>query len=174
MSGLGKVALTAALTAAVTLGTSELAAQDPTAAGSPITIELSAEGAGQVGSATLTPAGEQTQVAVEVAGAPADAALSAYLVSGACAESGDVIAELGTLESGSLTSEVPIDLATIASTAVAVEVRQEDTALACGESAGMEDAGAPPVDDPAPSDDPAPPSDDPTAPSDDPPVPPQR
>src|SRR5690606_21073071 len=70
---------------------------DAAAAGNQeITIELESAGAAAAsGEAVLEGAGEQTQVVIDVAGAPAEASLQGFLVSGRCGVSEEVIAELG-------------------------------------------------------------------------------
>jgi hypothetical protein len=177
MSGLGKAAAGAALTMAVVLGTTPIAAQQPTGDEPQITIDLNVEGVGQVGEAILTPAGEQTRVAIEVAGAPADAALQGFLLEGACAESGEVIAELGALQagadgSGALSSEVPIDIETITSASLSVEVRQADARVACGQYMAMgEVEAAPPAREPIPDPLSVPDQQDDVPPQDTPPLP---
>jgi hypothetical protein len=135
-----------------------------------ITIGLAASGAGAPagGEAVLRADGVNTVVEIELKEAPADAEMAGFLVQGKCADTGEVIARLGSVEvastgDGTLTAEVPIDLATLASADVAVEVRPADqpesSALACGEHTVADGAPVAPGagSAPAPADLPAPP-----------------
>lgn len=146
----------------VAIASAEADAQvaEPAAASPEVTIEL--EGAGLAatasGEAVMEASGEQTQVVIDLAGAPADGALQGFLVAGRCGESEDVIAELGALEAdedgkGTLRAVVPVDLETITSTPISVEVRQAQLAVACGEHLAMatevEAGPAPAADSPA-------------------------
>ncbi len=135
---------------ALGMGATRLAAQVPTPDEGQISIELTAEGAGRVGEATLTSAGEATQVSIEVAGAPTDGSVEGFLVAGTCTEPGEVMAELGAIEadaagSGTLSSEVPIDIETLASAPLAIELRQEGSRVACGQHMAMAEGGAAPL-----------------------------
>jgi hypothetical protein len=120
-------------------------------AGSQITIELDAAGPEQLdGQAVFMSTGDATQVTLEVTGAPANVELAGFLVAGACTGTGEVLARLGSLEvgatgEGELVAELPIDLETIASEPIAIEVRPVDDAgsraIACG-AHGTQDAPA--------------------------------
>jgi hypothetical protein len=173
---LGKAALGAALSLGLVAGgAASTAAQEVDAAGllgavePQVTIELNGEEAVQ-GEAVLRSVGEQTEVSIEVAGAPTDAELAGFLISGTCAEEGEVIAVLGALDvdaegNGQLNAALPVDLETITSAPVSVEVRPDaevPMTLACGEhTPAREDAPYPtpepePLPDPAPLPDPLP------------------
>jgi hypothetical protein len=84
-----------------------------------ITIELEAAGtAGVAGEAVLRSAGDQTRVSIEVTGARPDAELAGSLISGECADDGEVLATIGAIEvdedgNGRLTADLSIDLATL-------------------------------------------------------------
>jgi hypothetical protein len=107
-----------------------------------VTIELNAtaEGAPE-GHAMFAAAEAQTEVMVHLTGVATDVPLAAVLVSGTCTEDGEVIAELGAIEvdaagNGSLHAALPIDLETVTSAPISVEVRPETEmsrdAVACG------------------------------------------
>lgn len=121
-----------------------------------ITIALAAAGsaAPSGGEVVLTADGDNTVVAIQLKEAPAGTEMAGFLVLGSCADTGEVIARLGPVEvgttgEGTLRAELPIDLATLASTPVAVEVRAadqaEDSALACGEHGAADVAPSSPA-----------------------------
>ena len=116
-----------------------------------ITIDLSGTGgAALAGEAVLSAEEDRTDVAIELTGAPAGTSLVGVLVSGMCTEGGEVIAQLGSIDTnaegeGELSAELPIDLATIASAPVAVEVRgatPESNAIACGQHLAVSETDA--------------------------------
>jgi hypothetical protein len=112
------------------------------AAGPAMTIRLSPAEVGPLaGEARFEPAGEETRVSVRLRAAPVRGPLLAYLNFGACTDGGDSIAYLGELSrgergSGRLELSIPVDLATLASTAVSVRVYSGGEAptlvLGCG------------------------------------------
>jgi hypothetical protein len=141
-------------------GATQVVAQDVDGqllvAGSQITIELEAAGPEQLdGQAVFMSAGDATHVTLEITGAPANAELAGFLVAGACTGSGEVLARLGSMEvgatgEGELMAELPIELETIASEPIAIEVRPvddaESRAIACGAHGSQEAPAAAPAD----------------------------
>jgi hypothetical protein len=72
-----------------------------------VTVELAEQNdSGQSGTATLTPAGEQTTVTLELSNPPGDPQ-PAHIHSGTCEELGEVVYPLENLEEG--TSETTVD-----------------------------------------------------------------
>jgi hypothetical protein len=138
------------------------------AAAPEITIALAATGGGTLdGEAVLKSDGDETDIEIELSGVQAEADLAGFLISGDCTERGDVIAELGEFDvsssgAGVLATELPVELETITSTALSVEVRPagaaEASPVACGEHmpAGEEVEEVEVVADPAPAPTPMP------------------
>jgi hypothetical protein len=145
MMRISRIALGAALSFGLAAGSVAPAlAQETEAVRTPaivtgdVVIELNGEAEG---AAVLRGAGEQTEIVIELVGAPADASLQGYLVTGSCGDDGDMVAQLGTLATnsdgaGQLTAVLPLALEAIASAEITVEVRPEGeapaAAVACG------------------------------------------
>ena len=171
MTEIWKAGVGAALSLGLVAGTSGLAqAQviDPNQASDApqITIELTGDASGE---AVLTADGNETDVALQVRGAPADTELFAFIVSGQCTDGGDVIAQLGDVDvndggQGELTTDLPINLSTIAAAPVAVEIRaansEDAPSLACGQHVAVTETDTPAAAEepaaPIPSEEPAP------------------
>ena len=143
MRGIGKAAfgsmLSLGLVFAATDAVAQVGGDQLTGSSDQITIQLEAVGPAEAsGAAVLSAADGQTRVALDVSGAPAESELSGVLVAGGCSQPGEVIAELP----------------------IAVEIRQADSSIACGEHIAAADAqGTPPANEPMP--DPIPLDDDP-------------
>src|SRR5690606_11755844 len=170
MRGIGKAAfgsmLSLGLVFAATDAVAQVGGDQLTGSSDQITIQLEAVGPAEAsGAAVLSAADGQTRVALDVSGAPAESELSGVLVAGGCSQPGEVIAELGSAAadaSGAATlgADVPVDLSAIAELPIAVEIRQADSSIACGEHIAAADAqGTPPANEPMP--DPIPLDDDP-------------
>ncbi len=169
MKGMTRTAVAGALSLTLAAAFSARAdAQTPgdvsVATAQSITIALATAGsaAPSGGEVVLTADGDNTLVAIQLNEAPADTEMAGFLVLGNCEDTGEVIARLGPVEvgttgEGTLRAELPIDLATLASTSVAVEVRAadqaEESAVACGEHGAADvapSAASVPGDAPAP------------------------
>lgn len=106
-----------------------------------ITIDLvAAEAGGPGGEAVLVSSNEGTEITVKVEGVAANTELAGYIISGACADDGEMIADLGPIAigaagDGELKADVPRALTSLVSAPVRVEVRSGGAAVACGEHA---------------------------------------
>ncbi len=154
MTEFWKAGVGAALTLGLVAGTAGLAQaqvmdSDQASDAPQITIELTGDASGE---AVLTADGNETDVALQIRGAPADAELFAFIVSGQCEDGGEIIAQLGDVDvndagQGELTTDLPINLSTIAAAPVAVQVRaansQDAPSLACGQHVAVSDTETP-------------------------------
>ena len=108
------------------------------AEGEALSVELAEEnGSGQLGTATLTPEGEdKTRIVVELSNAPADSQ-PAHVHPGPCGDLGDPIAGLVNLEGGTSTTVVDMSLADLQRGGLVVHAHKSeaefDVSVACGE-----------------------------------------
>jgi hypothetical protein len=105
----------------------------------PVTVNLSAQNAsGENGTATLTPAGDKTQVVIKLKGAPDATAQPAHIHDGSCAKlDPKPRVPLQNVVSGSSTTTVDMKLSDIMSKGGAINVHKSaadvKTYVACGD-----------------------------------------
>ena len=110
---------------------------DDVARGSPLTLDLAAQGGSdQSGTAQLSADGEKTRIVVELANAP-DIPQPSHVHQGTCDEIGDVVAPLENVVDGRAESVVDMSLAELRRGGLIVHAHKSeaeyDTSVACAE-----------------------------------------
>lgn len=135
---------------AIVLGLAGAGAAEAQAPGEPgitsarsVRIEFDRMNASVGGEAVLTSIGENTMAVVDLTGVPDGTDVVGFLVAGHCADGGNVIAPLGTIEvspegRAELRAELPFKLEDVTGEPVALEIRstapEATKPLACAES----------------------------------------
>jgi hypothetical protein len=107
----------------------------------PLTIDLGAQNnSGETGTATLTPEGRKTKVAIELSNTPAGVAQPAHIHKGTCADLDKAPKwKLEPVKDGKSTTMVPVSLKTLLKDKTAINVHKSPTEIqayvACGDIA---------------------------------------
>ena len=108
------------------------------AGGDSVTVTLAEQnGSGQSGTATLTPVGDsQTTVSIELSSPPADPQ-PAHVHAGTCAELGEVVYPLTSVEGGASETTLDVSLEELQSGGLAINAHESEANvqnyIACGE-----------------------------------------
>lgn len=110
----------------------------PAAAQGKVTIQLNTQNnSGESGTATLTPMGNQTQVVLNITGAPAGVPQPAHIHTGTCANLGGVKYPLTNVVDGKSTTMVNVKLSDIQTGSFAINVHKSAPEIAvyvaCGD-----------------------------------------